>query len=179
MSSSYTNDSSTETQNLAIKNYMKKISTEMLHELFKKFKIELNLNEEFNFQNPRYFYGENEEMETLYKDAIYDDKIIEEKNYKRYLIFIDTIMNYIKQIKNKIIYKGKIYFEFTKESKFKGEETPEKNKDIYNVKCIYSMEDNKEIKFMDDNVLVDGINGKRQGFLFFMDELCNYNYVDD
>ena len=31
---------------------------------------------------------------------------------------------------------------------------------------------NKEIKFRDDNILVDGINGKRQGFLFFMEEIC-------
>ena len=71
------------------------------------------------------------------------------------------------------------YFEFTKESESQSEEMTEKNKDIYNVKCIYSLEYDKEIKFRDDNILIDGINGKRQGFLFFIEELCNEDYDED
>ena len=74
------------------KNQNPKINRKALVELFQKFKIELNLNEEFNWQNPKYFYGEDKELKILYKKAIYNDKVIEEKNYIRYLIFIDTIM---------------------------------------------------------------------------------------
>ena len=179
MSSSPYDPFSKKTLDLDEKNQNPKINRKALVELFQKFKIELNLNEEFNWQNPKYFYGEDKELKILYKKAIYNDKVIEEKNYIRYLIFIDTIMNYIKQIKNKIMYKGKIYFEFTKESESQSEEMTEKNKDIYNVKCIYSLEYDKEIKFRDDNILIDGINGKRQGFLFFIEELCNEDYDED
>ena len=169
----------TSSYSLTEKNEIQKIERKELIELFKKFKIELNLNEEFNWPNPKYFCGEDEEMKMLYKNAVYNDEITEEKNYKRYLIFVDTIMDYIKKIKNKITYKGKIYFEFTKESESQSEPIAEKDKNIYNVKCIYSMEDKKEIKFRDDNILVDGINGKRQGFLFFMEELCNDDYDNE
>ena len=169
----------TSSYSLTEKNEMQKIERKELIELFKKFKIELNLNEESNWPNPKYFCGEDEEMKMLYKNAVYNDEITEEKNYKRYLIFVDTIMDYIKKIKNKITYKGKIYFEFTKESESQSEPIAEKDKNIYNVKCIYSMEDNKEIKFRDDNILVDGINGKRQGFLFFIEELCNDDYDNE
>jgi hypothetical protein len=98
----------------------------------------------------------------------------------KYLNYIETIKNYIKLIKYRIIYRGKIILELTKESEKQNEseEINLEDKDLYDVKCVYTIDGNKEIKFIDENILVYGIDGKRQGFLFLVNEICSDDYED-
>jgi len=53
-------------------------------------------------------------------------------------------------------------------------------KDIYNVTCISTfinqLDNNREMKFKDENILVKGIDGKYQGFTFLINELTNEDY---
>ena len=146
-------------------------------EIFKLFIIEIDLNKNFNYENPKYKFGENKNvLPHLFDDVIYNKDDYQEKNYKRYLMFIEKIKKYIKKVYNEIKYQGKIILELTEES---NEQTDEDNEDIKYVKCIYKIGDNKEIQFRDDNVLIDGFDGKRQGFLFLINELCNDDYDID
>ena len=98
----------------------------------------------------------------------------------KYLNYIETIKNYIKLIKYRIIYRRKIILELTKESEKQNEseEINLEDKDLYDVKCVYTIDGNKEIKFIDENILVYGIDGKRQGFLFLVNEICSDDYAD-
>ena len=156
-----------------------KIDREILNEIFKLFKIEIDLDEDFSPTNPKYFCGENK-LFYLFDDAKYDKNNIEEKNFMKYLNYIETIKNYIKLIKYRIIYRGKIILELTKESEKQNEseEINLEDKDLYDVKCVYTIDGNKEIKFIDENILVYGIDGKRQGFLFLVNEICSDDYED-
>ena len=126
-----------------------------------------------------YFCGENK-LFYLFDDAKYDKNNIEEKNFMKYLNYIETIKNYIKLIKYRIIYRGKIILELTKESEKQNEseEINLEDNDLYDVKCVYTIDGNKEIKFIDENILVYGIDGKRQGFLFLVNEICSDDYAD-
>ena len=176
---SYKTYSSNEEQfnNEEQKNNMKN-DREKFDKLFKYSKIEINICGDFDWEKFKYIYGEEKEelKGGLDEIEIYGEK--EEKNFKRYLDFIKTIKKYIRILKNRIKYRGKIYLELTKESEEQKKEIEDDN-DIYNIKCVYSIENKKDFIFRDDNVLVEGINGKRQGFLFLMDELCNEDYEED
>ena len=146
-------------------------------EIFKLFIIEIDFNKDFNYENPKYKFGENKiVLPYLFDDVVYNEDDYQEKNYKRYLMFIEKIKQYIKKVSNEIKYEGKIILELTEEP---NEQTDEDNEDIKYVKCIYKIEDNNEIQFRDDNVLIDGFDGKRQGFLFLINELCNDDYDND
>ena len=55
-------------------------------------------------------------------------------------------------------------------------------KDLYNITCHYTfvnqINNNKQLKFKDENVLVHSIDGKSQGFINLMNELDHEDYSD-
>ena len=114
--------------------------------------------------------------------ADYDDKIqnkgkiTKEKyklvyqNYKRFAIFIENIEEYIK--KADIQFNPEITLELERDKK------KEKN-DIYYIKCISSFKNqinNTTLEYKDENILVNSIKGKSEGFLFLINELINDDY---
>ena len=110
--------------------------------------------------------------------------------YKKYLDFINIITEYIRKYKDHITNKTDIILELEPISKGQREEILHEEsyrrdqiKDIPEVRCISSFDEwiNNEKKthyYIDDNVLIYGINGKLQGFIFMINELCNADYED-
>lgn len=169
--------------------FNRKIPVEEMDLLFQKFTIEINLNNE---TNPYNFYigiktDENKKLtklNSLYENYIYDSTNIKEKNFMRYLTFWYQVKDHIELIKNEINLKTIVTLELTIKSKSQSEETlcreekrRDKIKDYYDVKCLsYFHYNGKNFIFLDQNVLVYGINGKIPGLVFLFNELCNEDY---
>ena len=156
----------------------------MVEKAFDLWTIKLDLPD---ILNPEYFFGkQKEKIDYINREIATSDEVIK-KNYVKYLEFIDNIIFYfLKKNENKEInYRGKIILELTTVSEkqdekiFENDDYLKNEKDnlinIRNVRCIYSMEKG-EYKFIDDNVLIHGIDGKYQGFLFLLDEVCKDDY---
>ena len=119
------------------------------------------------------------------------------KIFKKYLEFKTKAHNYIIRYKNYINYKTDIYLdldiiskqqrdEVLHEESHRGKSNKEINeiKDLPDVTCTSSFEytkDDETIKhsYRDDNVLVYGLYGKLQGFIFMINELCNADYIEE
>ena len=123
------------------------------------------------------------------------------KTYKKYLEFINKVKDYVKSLKDKIILKKEVFLELEPINDRQREEVLHEEfhrrdliKDIPEVRCksyFFYEEDTedkeetqketkkKQIKYeyRDDNVLIYGIYGKLQGFIFMMNELCNEDYI--
>lgn len=169
--------------------FNRKIPDEKRELLFEKFTIEINLNDE---TNPYNFYigiktDENKKptkLDSLYENYIYDSTKIKEKNFMRYLTFWYQVKDHIELIKNEINLKTIVTLELTIKSRSQSEETlcreekrRDKIKDYYDVKCLsYFRYNGENFVFLDQNVLVYGINGKIPGLVFLFNELCNEDY---
>ena len=121
-----------------------------------------------------------EEIENLERHYNYDNIINDEnlyyeerdlyKNYKRLLLFLEQIEENILSPKIKL-FNPEISFEIERPKDSK------KNKDkIYYLTCLYTF---NELKFIDRNILVNGINSKTRGFIFLINELTNEDYKDN
>ena len=106
------------------------------------------------------------------------------KNFELLLQFIEDIKEYIAQ--NELNYKPDIKLEFTKEFNYDEDKFfDEKYKYVYNITCISSFEVNekdgkqKEYKFIDYDVLLNGIDGESNGFQYLINELCNDDYKSE
>ena len=106
------------------------------------------------------------------------------KNFELLLQFIEDIKEYIAQ--NELNYKPDIKLEFTKEFNFDEDKFfDEKYKYVYNITCISSFKVNekdgkqKEYKFIDYDVLLNGIDGESNGFQYLINELCNDDYKSE
>ena len=162
-----------------------KIPDNILKQVFKKWQIEIsiNLNKKPNYN---YYYGETlEPMEQLYDNYNYNMSNKDEKNYKEYINFDKKVRNFVNDNINNIKKSGTIKLILTtfKEEQKNNEKIPEKLKSLYIVDCESYFEndeknskDNNFEKFIDNNVLINGINGKTPGFIFLINELCNEDY---
>lgn len=123
---------------------------------------------------------EMEEIENLERHYNYDNIINDEnlyyeerdlyKNYKRLLLFLEQIEENILSPKIKL-FNSEVSFEIERPKDSK------KNKDkIYYLTCLYTF---NELKFIDRNILVNGINSKTRGFIFLINELTNEDYKDN
>ena len=167
----------------------RKIPDEIRELLFQKFTIEINLNSE---TNPYKFYigikrDENNnltKLDSLYDNCIYDSSNEKEKNFMGYLTFWYQVKDHIELIKNEINLKTIVTLELTIMNKKQSEETlcreekrKDKIKDYYDVNCLsYFQYNGTYFTFLDQNVLVYGINGKIPGLVFLFNELCNEDY---
>ena len=100
------------------------------------------------------------------------------KNYKRFAVFIEEIEEYIK--KKEIKFNPQITLELKNEGISQDEKTPDKYKKLYNITCISTfinqLNNNTIMKFKDENILVNLINGKCKGFIYLINELMNDDY---
>jgi hypothetical protein len=94
------------------------------------------------------------------------------KNYKKFAVFIEDIEEYIKQ--EDIKFNPQIILEIEKE-KIMNENN------LYYLTCIYTfynqMNNNEKMTFRDENILVNSIKGKCEGFFYLMNELSNDDYI--
>ena len=123
------------------------------------------------------FNANYEEIDEKDKKDNPNAKIIY-KNYKKLLNYIEEIENYIK--KTTIQFEPQITLEI-EEGKYSNKAT-DNFKDVYYLNCIITfvnqLQDNEKLKFKDENILVNSINGKSQGFINLMNELMNEDYND-
>ena len=123
-------------------------------------------------------YGKNYQKIINYEDDLKDfdfgdkeGKIKDKKIYKKYnqfLDFVEEIKEYIS--KSKICFNPRIILELKRIELESGD---------FDMKCIYSFENQtlkEEIKFMDYNILSNGINGKNLGLILLINELCDEDY---
>ena len=101
------------------------------------------------------------------------------KNYQKYLQFLKAIVEYLKHIKIK--FNPRIILKLKRENSDVNKESKNKDyKDIYFINCEYlfinQINGNKELKFVDRNILINGINGNNVGFILLINELSNEDY---
>ena len=139
-------------------------------DVFKKWTIEINLNEKKI--NPEIFFG-FENITDKYYEEYNDENEDYNKKFKRYIEFKNKIIKYIQEEKNNIKLKTKIKLEITPKK--------DDNHEFQNIECIssYEHEGKKIFKFKDTNILANGINGKSPGFIFLINELCNDEYIEE
>ena len=148
-----------------------------------KLKIVLDLDyktlKEITITKMLFIYGSKYQKKINFDDEDlhnldYDDKkgdTEEKKIYKKYMQFLkffDNMKEYI--LKSKIHFNPRINLEL-KSIKSKSED--------FDMKCIYSFENQtlkEEIKFMDYNILSNGINRKNLGLFLLINELCDDDY---
>ena len=173
--------------------------------ILKGWRIKISLDNILNSNLFEYSYKDinlngKPQYKRLFLDDKYDmpddnDKDI--KIFKKYLEFKTKAHNYILRYKNYINYKTDIYLdldiiskqqrdEVLHEESHRGKSNKEINeiKDLPDVTCTSSFEyskDDETIKhsYRDDNVLVYGLYGKLQGFIFMINELCNADYIEE
>ena len=164
-----------------------------------KLKFQLNIevkeNENvYDYEKNEIIYGNNndilfsiDDLKNNYNDNDINfenesEKIIY-KNYLKLLDFLNDIENYIE--KSKIINNySEIFFELKKENKINNSN----NKDFFYITCNYEFvtefkdKENKDktirkkFLFKDENILVNSIDSKFQGFIYLINELSNEDY---
>ena len=177
---SNTRDNAFEANKKGINN---KLDINTVREMLIKLKIVLDLDyktlKEITITKMLFIYGSKYQKKINFDDEDlhnldYDDKkgdTEEKKNYKKYMQFLkffDNMKEYI--LKSKIHFNPRINLEL-KSIKSKSED--------FDMKCIYSFENQtlkEEIKFMDYNILSNGINRKNLGLFLLINELCDDDY---
>ena len=153
-------------------------------------------NDENQFSFKEITYGkDNQEIKDIkelklnadYENLSEKDKQIEGgeilyKNYKKFVNFMKEIEDYIKH--SEIKFNPQIILEIFKEEKLINEENNSNEyKDLYNITCkstfINQLDNNYEMTFKDENILVRSINGKSQGFINLINELTNDDYTNE
>jgi len=141
------------------------------------------------------FYGdnfkENLKYDNLCQNADYDkffkqeekneDTEIIYKNYKKFLIFLNEIEEYLK--KSKIQFNPKIKLELRRKNPNvnKNSQKSNENNDIYTIDCDYifinKFKGNEELRYYDRNILINGIHGNISGFILLINELRDEDYI--
>ena len=170
---------------------------EILTKLYLKINISPMENDENHFSFKEITYGKDnqkkiKDIKELKLNADYEnlsekDKQIEGgeilyKNYKKFVNFMKEIEDYIKH--SEIKFNPQIILEIFKEEKLINEENNSNEyKDLYNITCkstfINQLDNNYEMTFKDENILVRSINGKSQGFINLINELTNDDYTNE
>ena len=179
--------------------FLDKIEYNKAKEILNKLYLKINIFPMENNQNKYIFkeikYGQNEipikknelklyaDYDTITeKDKENQDGEILYKNYKRLVNFIQEIEDYIKH--SEIKFNPQIILELDKKDHIINEEhVSNEFKDLYNITCkstfINQLENDREMTFKDENILVHSINGKSQGFINLINELINDDYTDE
>ena len=156
----------------------------ILNKLNFKMNIIIDKNGGKNIKYTNIFYGldnysmediENLERHFNYNEKIKDENLLNEdkiiyENYKRLLFFLEEIEEYIILSKIKPN-NSEITFEIKKINEKKNN-----NKNIYYLKCIYTL--NNNLKFIEQNILEDSINSHTSGFIYLINELTNDDYIN-
>ena len=117
---------------------------------------------------------------NLCKFAVYNESNERERNYKRYLWFIDILEKYIHKMLTfkKIKLKTKITLEL-KPSNNDSIERLNNHSSYKKITCESSFEYKKQkFEFKDEDILKNGLRGNVPGFIFLINELCNDDYDD-
>ena len=143
--------------------------------VFKKWEIIIDLNETNII--PKIYYGMNC-LTDKYYETYYDVNEKYNKKFKKYIEFLNTVMKYIKNEINNMKIKAIIKLVIIP---VKNDERIYLNEDFYNfqnIKCLGSFEvEGVKHKFVDNDILVNGIFSKSPGFIFMINELCCDDYL--
>ena len=154
------------------------IPYDYLLNVFKKWTIIIDLNKDNKDKIIREIkYGLENKADNYYK-TYKDENEIDNEKFKKYIEFKNKVLDYINaqigNIKLKKIIKLEIF-------PVKNELGIYDENDFYNFKniqCISSFEyEGKEYKYKDNNIFVNGINGKAPGFIFLINTLSE-DYLD-
>lgn len=116
------------------------------------------------------------------EDKKHENAEIVYKNYKKLAYFLNEIQEYIKY--SGIQFNPQIEIELINEEReiYDEEDGHHDYKDLYYITCnstfINQINNNEELSFKDENILVHSINGKSQGFINLINELNNEDYID-
>lgn len=172
-----------------------KIKEDLANQIINKFyiKIYIDKNDEEGaiIKKEEFFYGEQKlkiEKESLHKEANYDELTQQEKkyenvykNYKRFLKVLEEIEECI--INSNIPFNPLIELEFTNENNIASESNKGEHRQFNNLTLISKftnqINNNEVLEFLDRDILVHGLNGKTQGFLYLISELTNEDYVNE
>lgn len=156
-----------------------KVKEEFMDQVFEQLKIQIKLKKPYKDGPTRISYellrGNDEQKSEFYNfhnKNLYNEDNTKEKNYKRYLVFIEQVTKYVRQNEYNIKLNKDITMILTKD------EERIKNNDLYFVNCLSFYEDDKgkKYEYIDEDVLDYGIYGKRPGFIYLVNELCNDDY---
>lgn len=160
-------------------------------------KIEISIVKNENggpkIKKEKFFYGKKNieiQRKDLYENANYDelteddkknkDAPIVYKNYKKLLWLIKEIEDCINNSEIKFNPRFEIILEKQNDSSINDNS---ENKDYYDILCtsifINQLDNNRKLEFIDRNVLVNGLDGKCNGFSFLVNELSNDDYEDE
>ena len=143
--------------------------------VFKKWKIIIDLSE-INII-PKIYYGMNC-LTDKYYETYYDVNEKYNKKFKKYIEFLNTVMEYIKKEINNMKIKTVIKLVIIP---VKDNARIYPDEDFYNfqnIKCLCSFEvEGVKHKFVDYNILVNGLSCKSSGFIFMINELCCDDYL--
>ena len=146
------------------------------------FKYGNNYQKTINYEDDLYNFiygdkeGNNKDKDKEGNNNNKDKKLNDEdqkfyKKFKQFLNFLDEIKEYIS--KSKIRFNPRIILEL-KRIEFKSGD--------FDMKCISSFENKnlkKILKFTDNNILANGINGKNIGFTLLIQELSEDEYAGE
>ena len=141
----------------------------------------------------KFLYGKERieiQRKDLYENANYDelteddkknkDAPIVYKNYKKLLWLIKEIEDCINNSEIKFNPRFEIILEKQNDSSINDNSD---YKDYYDILCtsifINQLDNNRKLEFIDRNVLVNGLDGKCNGFSFLVNELSNDDYEDE
>ena len=99
------------------------------------------------------------------------------KNYKKFLAFLTEVEECI--INSDIKFNPRIELILEKQI----EKNHGENKDYYDILCtsrfINQIDENRLLEFIDRNILINGIGGKCNGFMYLINELSNEDYENE
>ena len=141
----------------------------------------------------KFFYGKKDieiQRKDLCENANYDelteddkknkDAPIVYKNYKKLLWLIKEIEDCLNNSQIKFNPRFEIILEKQNDSSINDNS---EHKDYYDILCtsvfINQLDNNRKLEFIDRNVLVNGLDGKCNGFSFLVNELSNDDYEDE
>lgn len=177
-------------------NDVKPINVNEAKEILKKLEFEMIKMNDTYIDYRNIVYSQNTKLGNIdelnkkfnYLDMEYKDKDEKKiyKNYQKLINFLEEIEEYIKQskitiseqaIKIKLI---KLEEEEKKCNNNRGN-NKDKYKDIFNIVCTSSFVYNKNniyrnYEFKDEDILVNGLDSKSQGFIYLINELSNEDY---
>ena len=167
------------------------LANQIINKFFIKIYIDKNDEEGSKIKKEEFFYGEKKikiEKESLHKEANYDELTQQEKkyenvykNYKRVLKILEEIEEYI--INSNIPFNPLIELEFTNENNIASESNKGEHRQFNNLTLISKftnqINNNEVLEFLDRDILVHGLDGKTQGFLYLIGELTNEDYENE
>ena len=167
------------------------LANQIINKFFIKIYIDKNDEEGSKIIKEEFFYGEKKikiEKESLHKEANYDELTQQEKkyenvykNYKRVLKILEEIEEYI--INSNIPFNPLIELEFTNENNIASESNKGEHRQFNNLTLISKftnqINNNEVLEFLDRDILVHGLDGKTQGFLYLIGELTNEDYENE